>query len=107
MGKIYAQVSGHIQIIKKSKWNQNEQDKISVEPYHSSSTEAVEEGEESATAKRVMQPRTGDEVYARVMKVEDRFAKVDILAIGEDPIQSVFAGFIQQENVRDFDRSDV
>ena len=41
-----------------------------------------------------MQPRTGDEVYARVMKVEDRFAKVDILAIGEDPISAVFVGFI-------------
>ena len=46
-------------------------------------------------------------MYARVMKVEDRFAKVDIVAIGEDPISAVFAGFIQQENVRDFDRSDV
>ena len=41
-----------------------------------------------------MQPRTGDEVYARVNKVEDRFAKVEILAIGEEPINSVFVGFI-------------
>ena len=35
------------------------------------------------------------------------FAKVEILAIGEEPISAVFAGFIQKENVRDFDRSDV
>ena len=54
-----------------------------------------------------MQPHTGDIVFARVMKIEDRFAKVDILAIDDDPISAVFIGFIQQENVRDFDRSDV
>lgn len=83
-------------------------DQITVEAIHSadSSNPANAENQQESTS-RVMQPRTGDEVYARVMKVEDRFAKVDILAIGEDPISAVFVGFIQQENVRDFDRSDV
>ena len=61
----------------------------------------------SERSNRTLQPRTGDEVYAKVMKVEDRFCKVDIVAIGEEPISAVFVGFIQQENVRDFDRSDV
>ena len=105
MGKVYAQVSGHVQIIKKTKWNEQEMDKIAVQAFHGSEELKVEDATENTA--RLLQPRTGDEVYARVMKVEDRFAKVDIVAIGEDPISAVFAGFLQQENVRDFDRSDV
>ena len=49
---------------------------------------------------------TNDLVYGRVTKVEDRFAKIDILAIGETPLNAVFVGIIQQENVGDFERSD-
>ena len=33
-----------------------------------------------------MIPREGDLVYGRVNKVEDRFARIDILAIGEKPL---------------------
>ena len=40
------------------------------------------------------QPFTGDVVHARVTKVEDRFAKVEILAIKEEPLNSVFVGII-------------
>jgi exosome complex component CSL4 len=49
----------------------------------------------------------GEEVYGRVTKVEERFCKLDILAIGEHPIRSVFVGIILQENVRDFQRDEV
>ena len=48
-----------------------------------------------------------EEVYGRVTKVEDRFCKVDILAVNGNPIRSVFVGIIQQENVRDFQRDEV
>ena len=50
---------------------------------------------------------TNDLIYGRVTKVEDRFAKIDILAIGEVPLNAVFVGIIQYENVRDFERSEV
>lgn len=46
-------------------------------------------------------------MYGRVTKVEDRFCKVDIVAIDDKPISSVFVGIIMQENVRDFDRGNV
>ena len=82
-------------------------DQISVEPFHDADEQSNEQSEANESSKKAKQPKTGDEVYAKVMKVEDRFAKVDIIAIGEDPITAVFVGFIQQENVRDFDRSDV
>ena len=70
-------------------------DKISVEPFYGSDACAASNDEDLEQASRTRQPRTGDEIYARVTKVEDRFAKVDILAIGEEPISAVFAGFIQ------------
>ena len=95
MSKVYAQVAGYVQIVKANTWNKLPMDQITVEAIHSadSSNLANAENQKESTS-RVMQPRTGDEVYARVMKVEDRFAKVDILAIGEDPISAVFVGFI-------------
>ena len=40
------------------------------------------------------QPVDGEEVYARVTKVEDRFSKLDILAVQGHPIRSVFVGII-------------
>ena len=67
-------------------------DKISVEPFNTEAKQQSEQMEEKT--RRVMQPHTGDLVYARVMKIEDRFAKVDILAIDDDPISAVFIGFI-------------
>ena len=107
LGKVYAQVAGHVQIIKANTWNKLPMDQVTIEPFHTGAVAATEATESAEARRRTMQPRTGDEVYARVMKVEDRFAKVDILAIGEEPIAAVFAGFIQSENVRDFDRSEV
>ena len=108
MGKVFATVAGYVQIIRKNNWNKETMDKISVEAYHEQEEQKRSAAAETTESqRRIMQPRTGDEVYARVTKVEDRFAKVDIVAIGEDPITAVFVGFIEKENVRDFDRSDV
>ena len=50
---------------------------------------------------------TGSTVHCRVTRVEDRFCKVDILAVNDRPIQSVFIGQIQKEQVRDFDLTGV
>ena len=56
-----------------------------------------------------MIPREGDLVYGRINKVEDRFARVDILAIGERPLQgnTHFTGIIFKENVRDYDKDGI
>jgi exosome complex RNA-binding protein Csl4 len=56
-----------------------------------------------------MIPREGDIVYGRVNKVEDRFVRVDILAIEERPLpgKTRFSGIIFKENVRDYDRDGI
>lgn len=46
-------------------------------------------------------------MYARVNKIEDRFCKVDIIAIGDVPVTTVFVGIILQDAVRDFDKSNI
>mmetsp|Transcript_12772 Transcript_12772/g.17197 ORF Transcript_12772/g.17197 Transcript_12772/m.17197 type:complete len:126 (+) Transcript_12772:17-394(+) len=96
LGKVYAQVAGFIQIVKANNWNKLAADQISVTPFHGA--EGADNSERTAEASnergRTLQPRTGDEVYAKVMKVEDRFTKVDIVAIGEEPISAIFIGFI-------------
>ena len=54
-------------------------------------------------------PREGDTVYARIHKVEDRFALLKILAIEQQPLsaKSFFSGIIFRENVRDYDKDNV
>ena len=55
------------------------------------------EQEESKLAQEenlARQPVDGQEVYARVTKVEDRFSKVEILAVQGHPVRSVFVGII-------------
>ncbi len=56
-----------------------------------------------------MIPREGDYIYGRITKVEDRFARVTILAIDQRPLQgnSHFTGQIYKEKVRDFDQDNV
>ena len=55
-------------------------------------------------------PKTGDMVLGRVNKVEDRFARIEILAIENRPLQgpnSHFSGILFKENVRDYDRDGI
>ncbi len=52
-------------------------------------------------------PASGQLVYARVTKVEDRFAKLDIVAVADQPVNTTFVGIILQENTRDFDKSNI
>ena len=54
-------------------------------------------------------PTLGSEVYGRVNKVEDRFCRVQILAIGTQPLNknSNFSGIIFKENVREYDRDNI
>ena len=102
LGKIYAQVAGQVKILARKTWhNQDDQDKITVQKT-STESDAAEQGEEEDPGSK--QPLTGDVVHARVTKVEDRFAKVDILAVADAPLNAVFVGIIQQRDVRDFDR---
>ena len=57
-----------------------------------------------------MVPRVGDTVLGRVNKVEDRFARVQILAIENRPLHGKnqhFSGVIFKENVRDYDRDGI
>lgn len=46
-------------------------------------------------------------MYAKVTKIEDRFAKVDIVAVADKPVNTTFVGIILQENTRDFDKSNI
>jgi exosome complex RNA-binding protein Csl4 len=52
-------------------------------------------------------PRTGDTIYGKVTKVEDRFCKLEILAVGEKPSRKVFQGIILQQAVRSFETHEV
>ena len=54
-------------------------------------------------------PKEGFIVYGRVNKVEDRFCRIDILAIEEKPLpaNTHFTGIIFKENVRDYDRDNI
>ena len=82
-------------ITRKNDWNKLPDDQISIEPFHTDlEIRESQDADKDKQRGRVMQPRTGDEVYAKVTKVEDRFAKVDIVAINQDPITAVFVGFI-------------
>ena len=65
-----------------------------------------EEANTAAEDSFEMIPREGDLVYGRINKIEDRFARVDILAIEDRPLQgnTHFTGMIFKENVRDYDR---
>ena len=103
LGKIYAQVAGQVKVLQRKTWhNQDDQDKITVQKTGQGRDDAAEQGEEEDPGSK--QPLTGDVVHARVTKVEDRFAKVDILAVADAPLNAVFVGIIQQRDVRDFDR---
>ena len=46
-------------------------------------------------------------MFARVTRIEDRFCKLDILAVDGQPNSTIFVGIILQDNVRDFDKSNV
>lgn len=68
-------------------------DNISVEPAikKSNNNQIVDEviGLNDSTS-----PQSGQYVFARVNKIEDRFCKVDIIAVGEVPVTTVFVGII-------------
>ena len=52
-------------------------------------------------------PESGQIVYAKVTRIEDKFAKLDIVAVADQPVNTTFVGIIFQENVRDFDKSNI
>ena len=51
-----------------------------------SDNEKMEEANTAAEDSFEMVPREGDLVYGRITKLEDRFVRVDILAIEERPL---------------------
>jgi exosome complex component CSL4 len=46
-------------------------------------------------------------VYGKVTRVEDRFCKLEIIAINEVPVTKIFVGIVLLDAVRDFDKSNV
>ena len=68
-----------------------------------------EDGDDAEQEKFDFIPRMNDTVYGRVLRVEDRFAKVQILAKGDKPMPSGthFVGIIFKEQVRNFDRDNI
>ena len=66
--------------------------------------EMAEEGKTQES--EIIVPVLGSAVYGRINKVEDRFVRVEILAVEEKPLPKNvhFTGIIFKENVRDYDR---
>mgnify|MGYP001290201033 CR=1 FL=1 len=54
-------------------------------------------------------PREGSHVFARILKLEDRFALCKILAVEDTPLpaSSHFTGIIFKEHVRDYDKDSI
>lgn len=67
-------------------------DVITVDPLHKDEEanlkQVAEEPPRGAT------PLQQQEVYGKVTKVEDRFCKLEILAVNEQPTSSIFLGII-------------
>lgn len=100
LGKIYASQQGFIH------FSGIEEDVISVltgTGYGNSMNEEVHSNDSNALD---LVPRQGDVIYGRINKVEDRFVRVSILAIGETPLRASthFTGIMFKEKVRDYDR---
>lgn len=74
LGKVYSQYQGVVEIQKAK--SAHELDKISV-------IKEVKEIEEVLGRVENFAPESGQLVYARVIKVEDRFAKVEIVAVAD------------------------
>ena len=57
----------------------------------------------------IIVPNLGSTVYGRINKLEDRFVRVEILAIDDKPLPKNvhFTGIIFKENVRDYDRDGI
>lgn len=100
MGKIYSQYDGIVKISKQS----SHMDLIEVVRTQADNQQEVDE---KLGVKEAEGPQTGQVVYGRVSKIEDRFCKVDIIAVDEIPVNQVFVGIILQEGVRAFDKSNI
>ena len=95
-GKIYSNTKGVVAL------SGPQEDTLSVFPPGMKKEDekmATEENEdqEADEDEFEMVPREGDLVYARINKVEDRFVRVEILAIEERPLLANFTGVIFKE----------
>ena len=96
LGNLYASIQGDVKIEKAGSWtNKTNTDIISVKPILNDKNERMAENAENSEDPAARQPKTGDEIYGKVIKVEDRFAKIEILAIGSEPLASSFIGILQ------------
>ena len=94
-GKIFSQHKGTQHIAS---------NKITVTPLHQPQTAAQSENPEVQLQDT---PQQGQLVHCRVSKIEDKFCKVEILAIEGRPTAAPFVGVLPQEQVRDFEKSSV
>ena len=96
LGQIYASTSGTIKVTKQP----GAKSKVSVW---------------TVAKTQLGQPMVGQEVFARITRVEERFAKAEIVALCnmEDStaqaqvLKTTFQGIIFRENVRSFDHESV
>ena len=84
----------------------DEESRITSADFHDPADDASMHSDQ---ATKVLVPKEGCEVYARVDRVEDRFCRVKILAIDEQPLpaQTHFTAMLFRENVRDYDRDNL
>lgn len=66
-------------------------------------------GDKNSNVSEQLIPREGSQVFARIVKLEERFALCKILSVGDTPLpkSSHFSGIIFREHVRDYDRDNI
>ena len=106
LGQIYASKKGFVRV--------SDEDVQSISVVTSlkdldNSAAKMDESADGGLSLEDLIPREGDLVYGRVNKVEDRFARIKILSLGDTPLNgnTHFTGVIFKEQVRDYDRDSI
>ncbi len=92
-GYIYSSLCGFLKLVPKSKKTNSEEDLISVEVH--------------APGEQTCVPAIGDIVTAKVISVNPRFAKLNIVCVRDIALSDPFRGQIRREDIREFEKDKV
>ena len=109
LGKIYANKSGDIKKLPNEKGKEGDPPLL-ITVIAEQQDDMVDEGDAQEPAEKIdFIPREGDTVFGRVQRVDDRYAKLLLLAKNGVPLPggTSFSGILFKEHVRDFDRDTV
>ena len=110
LNQIYASTKGAIKEIKGS----GEGKPTITVGYTDANADIQREGEDQEQETHIGQPKVGQRVYARITRIEQYFAKAEILAIITDEVSSktfvlktTFQGIIFREDARNYDHDSI